>query len=139
MKFIVDAMLGRLAKWLRLLGYDTIYNKMLNDDELINIAKNENRILLTRDESLFKKAIKSNVSAKLISSTDFMIALKELNLPLDESIIGSRCTICNTILVEEKTNIWKCPNCGKLYWQGKHWKDINRRIKLLKGDNNVNS
>ncbi|NHV45591.1 MAG: DUF5615 family PIN-like protein [Candidatus Verstraetearchaeota archaeon] len=139
MKFIVDAMLGRLAKWLRLLGYDTIYDKTITDDELINIAKNEGRILLTRDEILFKKAIKQNINAKLINSTDFMKALKELDLHLDESIIGSRCILCNTILTTENSNIWKCPNCGKLYWQGKHWKDINKRIRFLKGDNYVDS
>ncbi|MGC8936370.1 MAG: DUF5615 family PIN-like protein, partial [Candidatus Methanomethylicaceae archaeon] len=58
MRFVADAMLGRLARWLRLLGYDTAYDQTLDDEKLIEIAKRENRILLTRDGKLFKRASK---------------------------------------------------------------------------------
>lgn len=126
-------MLGRLARWLRLLGYDTIYDITFDDEVLIEIAKNENRVLLTRDEDLFKKAAKENVKSFLIRSTDLIEAILELNLSIDESLIGSRCTMCNALLISgPSTNTWKCPNCGKLYWHGSHWKDINKRIKLMK-------
>jgi len=133
LRFVVDAMLGRLARWLRLLGYDTIYNKVFDDETLIKIAKNEDRILITRDEELFKKAIKENVKSFLIHSTDLIKSISELNLCIDESLIGSRCTICNALLtIGPSSNTWKCPNCGKVYWYGSHWKDINKRIKLIK-------
>ncbi|MCS7097890.1 MAG: Mut7-C RNAse domain-containing protein [Candidatus Methanomethyliaceae archaeon] len=135
---MVDAMLGRLARWLRLLGFDTIYNRDFDDETLINIAKNEGRILLTRDETLFKRALKENIKSFLIRSFDVIEIISKLNLYIDDSLIGSRCTICNTQLVSDASSR-KCPNCGKIYWYGSHWKDINRRIRAIKGDSFANT
>ncbi|MGQ9759696.1 MAG: Mut7-C RNAse domain-containing protein [Candidatus Methanomethylicaceae archaeon] len=144
MRFVVDAMLGKLARWLRLLGHDTVYEQVLDDEVLISIAKEEDRILVTRDESLFKKAYKYGVRSFLIKSTDLTEELLELSPFLDESAIGSRCTICNTVLVEvdrsripaedlpEIYPLWRCPKCGKIYWHGSHWRGIEERIKTIK-------
>lgn len=140
MRFIVDAMLGRLARWLRLLGFDTVYNKDFDDEKLINIAKNEDRMLITRDEELFKRAVKENIKSLLVKSFDVIEIISKLNLHIDDSLIGSRCTICNAQLtIGASCNTWKCPNCGKIYWYGSHWKDINKRIKMIKGDSFANS
>ncbi|MEM4406327.1 MAG: Mut7-C RNAse domain-containing protein [Candidatus Methanomethylicaceae archaeon] len=147
MRFVVDVMLGKLARWLRLLGYDTIYDQSYNDEALLKLSKSENRILITRDVELFKRASKEGISSLLIHSTDLMGALSEISPLIKDSFIdsiGTRCTICNTPLVEadrskipseEIPNIgplWSCPRCGKVYWHGSHWKGIEERIKNIK-------
>lgn len=140
-------MLGRLARWLRLLGYDTLYDQTLDDERLIEIAKRENRILVTRDGKLFKRASKEGIPSLLIKSTDLTGSLLEISPFLNRfsmNSVGSRCTVCNTQLVEadrsklqseEIPNIsplWLCPKCGKIYWHGSHWKGIEERIKAIK-------
>ncbi len=148
MRFIVDAMLGKLARWLRLLGHDTVYDQVLNDEALIRVAKEEDRILLTRDEALFKKASKDGARSFLIKSTDLTEALLEISPYIEDSFmedsIGTRCTVCNTPLVEASRSkiqaedipnispLWECPKCGKVYWHGSHWKGIEKRIKTIK-------
>lgn len=144
MRFVVDAMLGKLARWLRLLGHDTVYEQELNDEALIRIAKEEDRTLLTRDEALFKKAYKYGIRSFLIKSTDLTGELLEVSPFLEEHSIGSRCTLCNAVLVEADRSrihaedipdispLWICPKCGKIYWHGSHWKGIEERIKIIK-------
>jgi len=98
-KFICDAMLGRTARFLRLFGYDTLYNTTYSDPELLQIAANENRVLLTRDFELHQKAMKSGIQSILLPEKTLInrfisISLKmNLNLELDSSI--SRCASCN--------------------------------------------
>ncbi len=75
-RFIADAMLGSLAKWLRILGFDTLYFKIIDDNELIKIARQEQRIILTRDTHLVKRKGIGNYF--LISSNDTLKQLKEV-------------------------------------------------------------
>jgi len=146
-------MLGELARWLRLLGYDTHYSKELADDELISTSKRENRVLLTSDQELYRKTVKHGVRSLLLKPDNLINRLTaiaktyELKLKLDPT--NSRCPICNG-QIREGTDVdklrrkvplnvinmnkefWVCTNCGKTYWIGGHWKNITRTINEVK-------
>ena len=149
MKFLADAMLGKLTRWLRMLGRDTLYSVEFDDSELLSLAKKEQRVLLTKDFELYKRAIVKGLDAYYVEGTTEADRLAEVakryNLPLTVDMDKSHCPICNTKLVvalkeqlkeelEKNTythydNFWKCPNCGQIYWQGAHWKQINSTLK----------
>lgn len=153
MEFAVDSMLGRLCRWLRMLGYDAIFFRGYeSDNELINLVYKSSRILLTRDFQLYRKALKYGVKAVYIKSGLLEDQLKQLvddcginlSIPMD----SSRCPICNHILrrvslneVEDKipemvkyssNDFWVCDGCGKVYWIGKHWRDITYKLSKIK-------
>lgn len=149
MKFILDMMLGRLAKYLRFLGYDTFYsNKIVTDEELLEIAKKEDRILITRDKKLAARYDKSY----LLTTTETMEQFKEVVkfFKLTDENMLTRCSICNEKLIKidkEKIknrvpeNVFKnfddfyfCPVCGRVYWLGSHTKNIKNIIELVKNN-----
>jgi len=143
MKFLCDQMLGTLAKWLRIFGFDTSYPGPLDDGELIALAASENRAVLTRDKELASK-----IEGSLYIQSDNLDQQIEqvmgtFHLKIEEPM--SRCSVCNSPIVEvEKSKIkgevpegvfsrqnqfWKCPNCFKYYWQGSHWEKIVKKIE----------
>lgn len=152
MKFLTDGMLGKLTRWLRLLGYDVKYSRSLNDEQLIEIAKRESRNLLTRDLKLYRQATVQNINSFFVERTTEAKKLaslaKRFNLKLDFDVTVSRCPMCNAQIkpiakeeiagkVPETTasyydEFWKCPNCEKIYWQGAHWKRINKTLEEAK-------
>ena len=97
MRFILDGMLGRLARWLRIAGYDTLYYMDMDDDSLIEESLESNRALLSRDSELIQRAKKRDIEAHLIKSEIIHEQLKqvkqEIGLTLNPSI--SRCPTCN--------------------------------------------
>jgi uncharacterized protein with PIN domain len=141
-------MLGKLARWLRMLGQDVIYNTELGDSGLLEVAKKENRVLLTKDLELYKRAIARGIEIFYIEGKTEADRLGELaqryDLSLEMDMEKSHCPVCNTKLkatpkgelsgeLEKNTltyyeKFWKCPNCGKVYWQGAHWKQINNTL-----------
>jgi uncharacterized protein len=143
-KFIADSMLGKLARWLRMLGQDVTYNVQLNDNDLLELAKEENRVLLTKDLELYQRANAKSIGALYIEGKSESERLAEIakryDLTLEIDMEKSRCPVCNTKLkaapkeqlsgeLEKNTltyydKFWKCPNCGQVYWQGAHWKQI---------------
>ena len=149
MKFIVDAMLGKLARWLRMLGHDVIYSTELSDSGLLELAKKENRVLLTKDLELYQRAIARGIDALYLEGKTEAERLAEVakryNLTLEIDMEKSHCPLCNTKLeatpkeqlsgeLEKNTftyydKFWKCPNCGQVYWQGAHWKQICNTVK----------
>lgn len=154
MKFIVDGMLGKLARWLRMLGQDVIYSTELDDVELINIAKKEKCVILTRDLELYRSALSRDLEAFYIEGRTEAEKLANLgnrfNLSLFINVENSHCPRCNgKILLVPKEKVrdkiqkntfsyynqfWKCPDCGKIYWQGAHWKGI---LKTLEEARNI--
>lgn len=144
MRFIADGMLGKLTRWLRMLGHDVEYSKLLDDDELIKFAKSEQRILLTRDVRLYQRAATENVKAFLVEGKTEYERLAELarkyDFELELDVSSSRCPKCNSRIrpVQKEEVIeriplstskfydefWQCESCGKIYWQGSHWKRI---------------
>ena len=157
MKFLTDGMLGKLTRWLRMLGHDVKYANNFNDEALIELSKKDKRILLTRDLQLYNRATKQHAAAFFVEGKNESKRLASLaerfniNLELDPN--NSRCPKCNTKLKQaEKQQItdriphntmihyeefWECPKCGKIYWQGAHWKKIIEKLaeirELLRG------
>ncbi len=145
MKFIADAMLGRLARWLRFLGFDTLYYPGINDSRLIRIAREQYRIILTRDTRLIE--VKGLNDYVLISSSDSFKQLLEVieALKIKEFALFSRCVKCNGRLVRVtdkqeikdsvpefvflQFNVFKkCSDCGRVYWEGSHPKKFKEKI-----------
>jgi len=143
-RLIVDAMLGRLARWLRLLGYDAAYWRTGSDDELIRRARAEGRLILTRDHEL---AGRRGVQALLIAAEtlDGQIAEARAALgPAGSPEPFSRCPTCNGRLVDLPRDaardlvppyVWhtqlhfrRCPDCGRIYWKGTHFPGMAARL-----------
>ena len=151
-KFFADSMLGKLARWLRLMGFDTRYNCSISDEELIKIAKKENRIILTKDREMVNKNKKyrgNNFIFISDSDTDQQIktVIKSLNLNPWKGLF-SRCVYCNHLVekIEDVTkfkdkippyalvtspSFYYCPVCNRVYWEGSHHKKIKEKIKNL--------
>lgn len=148
MRFIADEMLGRLAKWLRILGYDTAYIRHIRDSELLRLSVGENRVLLTRDSLLIRRRGLKNF---LFISYDepfeqIKQVVREFNIPYPTEPF-TRCVICNTLLepltredacrtVPEyvcKTQevFGRCPECHKIYWKGTHYERMERILGYL--------
>ncbi len=147
MKFIADDMLGKLAKWLRILGYDTIYYRTQNDSALIEIAQQQDRTLLTRDTQLARNWLVPTLLIKdEIVDEQLKQVIQRFNLKIGEALF-SRCPKCNTNLVKiEKEEIkdkipeyiyhtydkfWTCPTCNRYYWAGTHWLNIKAKVEKL--------
>jgi len=147
MRFVADAMLGRLARWLRALGYDTLYSASFADGYLARIATAEQRILLTRDRELTRR---KGLKAILIESDHIEEQLRQLFQALPLGITYSpfgRCLKCNAELrLEDRHNLYasvppyvwqtqeqfrRCPVCGRIYWRGTHWQRMLERIATL--------
>jgi len=143
-KFIADNNLGRLAKWLRLFGYDTLYYQKLSLFNMSRIARDEERIFLTRSQKNARLKIFGN--AVLIRSSDIFEQLKELASELDITPIAPfcRCSLCNQKLnqieAEKVRNLVPdyvyqtnerfmiCRKCGRIYWPGTHNRAIKERF-----------
>lgn len=136
-------MLGRLARYMRIMGYDTSYpNLEISDTELIEISKADDRILLSRDRQLCSRYIKSiyidsdRIDEQIIQITNIERPRREL--------LFSRCTICNGVLVKgdsncreeydprKKDSVYHCPDCGRCYWDGTHSQNILAKLESLK-------
>jgi uncharacterized protein with PIN domain len=149
MKFLVDRMLGKLVKGLRMLGYDTIYYRGEDPHQLIRSARQEGRVILTRNTKLIPK-----------SSEDLILQIREDNpsfqlrelvqkrlISLDEANLFSRCLLCNALLngiprkeaegkvpdfiFSNQKEFFRCPQCQKIYWQGSHKENMQRKVEEL--------
>lgn len=150
--FFVDCMLGKLARWLRILGYDTAYEKYIRDDVMIHRVLDEERWLLTRDGYIAKRKVLRG-QLTLLHSDDVreqlqqLVAEHQIVLALDPET-PCRCAECNHMLKpispeEAATKVpaivftmhqkfAQCPGCTRIYWPGTHWSGICRELDHLK-------
>jgi len=154
-RFVVDSMLGHVARWLRLLGYDTLYYRNIADWKILKVAEEEDRIILTRDLGLFRRARKRGLRAFYVEDPSIEKVLAYLSarygIRLEFDKHDTRCPECNTPLryttsIEEISprvskdivlkyrEFWICPHCGKVYWQGRHWKSINQVLEIARSE-----
>jgi uncharacterized protein with PIN domain len=148
-RFLLDGMLGSLARWIRIIGYDAEYRRNTNDDNLIDEASNSNRILLTRDKALVKKAQKLGVESLCLTTRNKQKNLQLIvnNYKLKFDLSNSRCPKCNNILKKENKEFiknkipeksynaynifWYCNNCNSVYWRGTHWEKIQEFLLTI--------
>jgi uncharacterized protein with PIN domain len=154
MKFVADCMLGRLAKWLKILGFDVVYFSVAEDRDLMDISRRENRVLLTRDSGLIEKNRKQKNRLFVASENweeQIVQVLDEYAL-WDEVRPNSRCLECNRALkplpksragnlvapyiLEHARSFALCPGCGRVYWQGSHYTDMEAGIERILGRRN---
>jgi uncharacterized protein with PIN domain len=150
-RFLADCNVGRLARWLRALGYDASYHASIGDAELVREAAAESRVLLTRDRDLTKRRVIQTglVRAILIRDDEVTKQLRqvfaELGLELKEAL--TRCIECNSVLqsrvpatVAERVPPYvrrtqsrysECPECGRIYWAGTHWQRMREVLAGL--------
>ncbi len=148
MRFLADEMMKNVAKWLRLLGYDTEFFSG-NDTDLLKEAKKSGRVLLTKDEELGGRARKAGIEFLLLKQEgleeDLAIIMEKYGLETGFPE-KTRCPDCNGKLegrecaslegipadvVEEKRRCWKCTGCGKNYWEGGHWINIKKVLEEI--------
>lgn len=152
--FIVDMDVGKLAVWLRVLGYDTKFINPIDDGELVDIAAAEKRILLTRDTGIFlrKKCTSGEARAFFTKGTDWKDQLREVyrEFELNRDNAFSRCVECNGTLSNlsskdvpsglpenvllSQTKFLSCDTCGKVYWPGGHWERMNKMLDSVLGE-----
>jgi uncharacterized protein with PIN domain len=153
MKFIADAMLGRLAKWLRILGVDVLYDPRMDDRQVIRVARQQQRIILTRDRGFTnRKGLAGSVI--FITSSEPLEQLREIRGKMDFTAAEpqGRCVACNGVLegVARETvrevvpdfvfhtvsHFMKCRDCDKVYWKGSHYEKFADTVKtvLKEGD-----
>ena len=153
MIFFVDAMLGDIARKLRLLGFDSEYVPDIDDSKLIKKAQAECRAIISRDCSLIQRAKKKGIPAIYVSKEDkleqFLEIIQITGLKI-KKISGdtARCTKCNAktfrinkseiktqippLVLEQNDLFWKCKKCSQIYWEGTHIKNLQKFIDALK-------
>lgn len=149
-KFIVDSNAGKLARWLRVMGYDALFFNNIDDAELIDIALKEGRVVLTKDTQLMRRRVVTNGQLKiaLIQNDDpkeqLCQVVKELKLDCRLKQF-TRCLECNQSLVprskeevkelvppyvfRSQTQYMQCPACLRVYWRGTHWQRMKRELE----------
>ena len=144
-KFFCDDQLGKLCRWLRIIGQDAVYEREIADDELVARARAQGRIILTRDTRLAAKAPGAEVV--LLNENYPALQLREVAQLFRDRIeisVFSRCVACNGEIeavakeeVREKVppfvfstqeKFTRCRSCGKIYWQATHRERVDRTL-----------
>jgi uncharacterized protein with PIN domain len=148
MRFVVDCMLGKLAKWLKILGFDTVYDSAADDDQILLIAQKEKRAILSRDTGLLGRA--KSLPSLSIESESWPDQVRQVLAAFDlwdKTDPYTRCLDCNVRLkpvsrekarnlvtafvLERAKKFALCPSCGRIFWQGTHFKAMEARLSDL--------
>lgn len=152
-RFIVDTNVGKLARWLRMLGYDTLFINDIDDNELIAIGLNDKRVLLTKDTQIMLRRVVTSGSLKavLIEDDNPKDQLRQVArmMNIDQERKFTRCLECNKLLVPKgkdevralvpayvfktQPQYFQCPACQRIYWRGTHWQRMNQEMEALMG------
>jgi uncharacterized protein len=143
-RFIADVMVGKLARWLRILGMDVLYSNKYEDDEIIQIAKEERRIILTRDTRL---AARRDAPLHVLIESDFykeQVRQVVRAFGISNFDVFSRCLHCNLRLQKiDKESVFErvppyvylsqqdfavCPSCDRVYWHGTHTENMLKQL-----------
>jgi uncharacterized protein with PIN domain len=150
-RFLADSNVGRLARWLRALGYDAAYEAHVADGELVRRALAEERVLLTRDLDLMQRRVIASGQLRAVllkhDAVDEQLRQVAAELGLDTELALTRCLECNLELVYRtpaevaqlvppyvratQDRYSQCPSCGRVYWAGTHWTRMRQRLATL--------
>jgi uncharacterized protein len=149
--FLADAMLGSLARKMRIFGFDTEYLADTDDDEVLRRAIQQGRIILTADRAFFRKIVKHRARGVLVAGKgdleDMAQIMLKLSLSPDDAAMGSRCTACNGLLkrvsrkgangappavLDRHLQFYRCAACSKLYWKGGHMEQMSAFARSLR-------
>jgi uncharacterized protein with PIN domain len=153
--FIVDSNAGKLARWLRMMGYDTLFFNDIDDGDLVNLALREGRVVVTRDTQIAKRRVAVNGSLRVVLSRhddprqQLLQVVDELGLDCRQTQF-TRCLECNQRLVSRskdevkdlvppyvfrtQTQYMQCLSCSRIYWQGTHWQRMKRSLEEITAD-----
>lgn len=149
MTFVADCMLGRLAKWLRILGFDVLYFSKAEDPALVEIARRDGRVLLTRDTGLIERTATrpDRLFVRSDGWEDQVVQVLDQYGLWDEVRPNTRCITCNIPLKplnreqarnlvtpyvgERASSFAVCPGCDRVFWQGTHYGEMEKRIAKL--------
>ncbi len=150
LKFIVDTNVGKLAKWLRIMGYDTLFFNGSNDSCMVAIALAEERVILTKDTQIMKRRVVTSgrLKAILIQSDEPELQVHQV---IDSLHLDCRfkpftiCLECNQPLLEKskqqvkdlvppyvfqtQNQYMECPSCHRIYWRGTHWQAMTKKLR----------
>jgi len=154
MRFIVDSNVGRLATWLRIAGFDTLFAEGIDDNRLVRIALDEDRVLLTKDRQILKRRLVTSGRLKVILIEDDEVKAQLRQVLTTLNLAGqlrpfSLCVECNEPLVprergeveelvppyvfQTQTQYMQCPGCLRVYWRGTHWERMSRELEGIVG------
>ena len=150
--FIVDSNAGKLARWLRMMGYDALFFNDIEDGRLVDMAMKEGRVVVTRDTQIAKRRVAANGSLRVILTRDddprrqLLQVMKELGLDCRQMQF-TRCLECNRRLnprskeevkdlvppyvLSTQTQYMQCPSCSRVYWQGTHWQRMRSALEEI--------
>jgi uncharacterized protein len=149
MKFICDDNLGKLAKYLRLLGFDTAYITPITNAELLARMLREDRLVITRDKRLAERIEPERMAIVDTDSPEQQLreVILKFSPPIDKERFFSRCLICNEIcreisanevkdrvfpyILKTKTQFRQCPRCSRIFWQGSHYHRMTAKLSQL--------
>ncbi|HZK67273.1 MAG TPA: Mut7-C RNAse domain-containing protein [Chloroflexota bacterium] len=152
--FIADVNVGKLARWLRVLGYDTLFINPIDDGLLVEIALREGRIVLTRDTHIPERRLVTSGQVRVLvvegDRVEEQLRFVERALGITASGMLSRCLECNVALepvdrsevaelvppyvYRTQTRYHSCPSCGKIYWPGTHWERMRATARQMMSD-----
>jgi len=149
-KFIVDCNVGKLTKWLRLMGYDARFFDGSDDSQLVAVAQAEGRVILSRDTQIMKRRVitSGQLQAILIQSDEperqirqvidtlhldcrfkpFTLCL-ECSQPLVERGKGEVKDLVPPYVFQTQSQFMQCPACHRIYWRGTHWRAMTQRLE----------
>jgi uncharacterized protein with PIN domain len=152
-KFIVDNNVGKLAKWLRIMGYDALLFDEEDDGKMVKVALAQKRVILTKDTQIMRRRVVTSgrLKAVLLKSDEPKVQLRQIaeTLGLDYQFRPfSICLECNQSLVERNKDevrdsvpshvfetqslYMECPSCHRIYWRGTHWQSMSRELETFK-------
>jgi uncharacterized protein len=153
--FIVDSNAGKLARWLRMMGYDALFFRDIDDGQLVDLALAEGRVVVTRDTQIARRRVAASGKVRVILSRDddpkkqLLQVTKELDLDWRGTEF-TRCMECNRRLVprsrEEvkdlvppyvfrtQSRYMQCPTCSRVYWHGTHWQRMKESLEEIRAE-----
>jgi uncharacterized protein with PIN domain len=150
-RFLADAMLGKLCRWMRFLGYDVEYaDSSMGDDDIIRKCSSSGLILITMDVDLSKR-LERSILLRSFDIDDQLLTILDA-YPLGREKEMSRCPVCNGILYLRSGAVgdsvpvaiarnfhefWECSGCGRIYWKGSHYDRITKKLSELRDENNI--